>query len=125
MLRRLRGRTHQVLTALAVLRPLDGLLSADLCSTDVRMRDYTDEEIDAYVASGDPLDKAGAYAIQHPGFHPVASICGCYPSVMGLPVCRVIRLVASFGVPPQADITRDCLVQLDAPCRVYQAAADS
>lgn len=124
MLRRLRGRTHQVYTAVAVLRPQGGELAADLCVTDVQMREYADEEISAYVASGDPLDKAGAYAVQHPGFHPVASIRGCYPSVMGLPVCRVVRLIGSFGIPPATDLTQDCLTRLDAPCRVYQAAAD-
>ncbi|HXZ74508.1 MAG TPA: nucleoside triphosphate pyrophosphatase, partial [Streptosporangiaceae bacterium] len=71
MLRRLRGRSHQVYTGLAALTAPDGNLVTDLCVTAVPMRNYRDEEIEAYVASGDPLDKAGAYAIQHPGFHPV------------------------------------------------------
>ncbi len=65
MLRSLRGHSHQVFTGLAVLRPGDGNLVTDLCVTDVPMRAYSDDEIDAYVASGDPLDKAGAYAIQN------------------------------------------------------------
>jgi len=124
MLRQLRGRTHQVHTAISVMRPQTGQMITDLCITDVRMRDYSDDEIDAYVASGDPLDKAGAYAIQHAGFHPVEGIHGCYPSVMGLPLCRVVRSVAAFDLPPGTDITRDCLMNLDAPCLVYQAAAD-
>ena len=55
---------------MALLRLSDGLLLKDLCVTDVPMRDYSDEEINAYVQTGDPLDKAGAYAIQHPRFRP-------------------------------------------------------
>ncbi len=64
MLKRLRGHTHQVYTGIALLRLSDGLLLKDLCITDVSMRDYSDDEIFAYVQTGDPLDKAGAYAIQ-------------------------------------------------------------
>ena len=74
MLTQLRGHTHQVYTGVALLRLSDGLLLRDLCVTDVPMRDYSDEEINAYVQTGDPLDKAGAYAIQHPRFRPVAQI---------------------------------------------------
>jgi len=66
MLTRLRGHTHQVYTGVALLRLSDGLLLKELCVTDVPMRDYSDEEIQAYIQTGDPLDKAGAYAIQHP-----------------------------------------------------------
>jgi septum formation protein len=63
MLRRLGGHSHQVHTGIAVLRMSDGNLGTDLCVTDVPMRPYRDEEINAYVATGDPLDKAGAYGI--------------------------------------------------------------
>ena len=84
MLKMLRGHAHQVYTALAVLRMYDGRLLTDLCVTNVPMRNYSDEEIEAYVLSGDPLDKAGAYAIQHLGFHPVENMKGCYASVMVL-----------------------------------------
>ena len=55
-------------------------------ATDVRMRAYTDAEIEAYVETGDPLDKAGAYGIQDPHFAPVACWQGCYSAVMGLPL---------------------------------------
>ena len=64
------------------------------------MRNYTDEEIEAYIASGDPFDKAGAYAIQNPDFQPVERIEGCYCCVVGLPVCRVVRALARFGLTP-------------------------
>ncbi len=124
MLESLRGRVHQVYTGVAVLRRADGKLFSDLCVTDVRMRAYTQAEIRAYAASGDPLDKAGAYAIQHAGFHPVESLQGCYPSVMGLPLCLVTRLLAELGIPPASGITSAC--HPDAarswaaePCAVY------
>ncbi len=108
MLRRLRGHTHQVYTGIALLRVSDGLLFKDLCVTDVPMRDYSDEEVRAYVATGDPLDKAGAYAIQNPKFHPVASMEGCYASVMGLPVCHVIHQMRKMELQPNTDFFAGC-----------------
>jgi nucleoside triphosphate pyrophosphatase len=119
MLRRLRGRTHQVFTGIAVFRPADGKLAVDLCITDVPMRAYSDEEIRAYVATGDPLDKAGAYAIQHPGFQPVASMSGCFSSVMGLPHCHLARLLREFGLRPTADLPGNCQVFLKYKCPVF------
>lgn len=98
MLRRLRGRIHTVLTAITLLDTATGTLVTDLATTSVTMRDYTDEEIAAYVASGDPLDKAGAYAIQHPDFHPVATIEGSYTNVVGLPLDRVVAALERLGV---------------------------
>lgn len=108
MLERLRGRTHQVYTGVALLRQRDGLLLKDLCVTDVPMRDYSDDEIRAYVATGDPLDKAGAYAIQHPEFSPVARLVGCYAGVMGLPMCLVTRMLQEMGVASIADMPAGC-----------------
>jgi septum formation protein len=119
MLRRLRGRTHQVYTGIAVFRPADGKLAADLCITDVPMRAYSDEEIRTYVATGDPLDKAGAYAIQHPGFQPVASMSGCFSSVMGLPHCHLARLLRDFGIHPTADLPGNCQAFLKYDCPVF------
>ena len=121
MLKRLRGHTHQVYTGIALLRLSDGLLLTDLCVTDVPMRDYSDEEIQAYVASGDPLDKAGAYAIQHPEFHPVARMDGCYASVMGLPVCHVILLMRKMDLQPNADFFAGCETLLEYQCPVSHA----
>jgi len=123
MLARLRGRGHQVFTGVAVLRCQDARLVAEVCATDVAMRAYTDDEIRAYIASGDPFDKAGAYAIQHVGFHPVEGICGCYPSVMGLPLCTVTRLLAELGIPPANAVTEACGAGPSRPCRVYELAA--
>jgi len=67
--------------------------------TTVHMRDYTDDEIDAYIATGDPFDKAGAYAIQHKGFHGVARIDGSYTNVMGLPIETLRALLERIGYP--------------------------
>ena len=98
MLHQLRGRVHRVYTGLAVLRPDDGVFLSDICATDVRMRDYGDDEITAYVASGDPLDKAGAYAIQGRGAVFIPKICGCYFNVVGLPLYRLSKMLMSFDV---------------------------
>lgn len=100
MLRQLRSRTHQVYTGLAFLRCQDGRLISELCATNVTMRAYTEVEMEVYIQSGDPLDKAGAYAIQHAGFHPVEGVEGCYTNVVGLPLCRVFRQLRALGYPP-------------------------
>jgi len=125
MLTRLRGHTHQVYTGIALLRPSDGLLLQDLCVTDVPMRAYSDEEIFAYVATGDPLDKAGAYAIQHSEFHPVANLDGCYASVMGLPMCHVILLLRKMNIQPNADVFAGCETLLEYQCPVSNAILSS
>lgn len=120
MLTRLRARTHQVYTGVALLRKSDGLLLKDVCVTDVPMRAYSDEEMHTYVATGDPLDKAGSYGIQHPDFHPVARMDGCYASVMGLPLCYVVRMLRELGVAVNTGITKDCQISLEYPCPVYE-----
>jgi len=121
MLRRLRGHMHQVYTGVALLRVSDGLLLKELSVTDVPMRDYSDDEIQAYIQTGDPLDKAGAYAIQHPQFQPVAHMEGCYASVMGLPMCHVVRMLRKLDSPPQADVPAQCQALLEYECPVSGA----
>jgi septum formation protein len=121
MLTRLRGRTHQVYTGAALLRLSDGRLLKSLSVTDVPMRDYSDAEIDAYIQTGDPLDKAGAYAIQHPRFKPVASMAGCFASVMGLPMCHVVRMMRKMDSPPHADVPVKCQTLLEYQCPVSRA----
>jgi len=116
MLRRLRGHSHQVYTGIAGLRPEDGKLITDLCVTEVPMRAYSDAEIEAYVLTGDPLDKAGAYGIQRSGF--VESMHGCFASVMGLPMCHVVRVLRQFDVVPATDVPVACQSLLKYDCQV-------
>ncbi|MGC8838481.1 MAG: Maf family protein [Anaerolineae bacterium] len=119
MLRFLRGRVHRVFTALAVLAGPLGLGAGDLAAISVRMRAYQDEEILAYVRTGDPLDKAGAYAIQHRGFRPVAELHGCYAGVLGFPLCHFGRTLRSLGLAHPADIPALCQRHTGIPCRVH------
>jgi MAF protein len=118
MLRRLRGHAHQVYTGIAALRISDGNMVTDLCVTDVPMRDYSDAEIESYVETGDPLDKAGAYAIQNPQFQPVERMEGCYASVMGLALCHLMRLLRQFETAPLTDLPLECQMFLDYSCPV-------
>ena len=120
VLQRLRGRTHQVYTGLALLRPSDGALLTDVCATQVPMRNYSDEEIRTYVASGDPLDKAGAYAIQHAGFHPVETMRGCYANVVGLPLCHLTRLLRRLKAEPPVNIPAACQAAVVYQCPVFR-----
>lgn len=121
MLKQLRGHSHKVYTGIAVLRVRDGKLATDLCATDVPMRAYTDEEIEAYVLSGDPFDKAGAYAIQHPRFHPVEQLSGCYASVMGLPLCHLMRTLKQLDIQAPAELPARCQVFLNYSCPITAA----
>lgn len=132
MLQRLRGHTHQVYSGIALLRLSDDVLLRDLCITDVPMRYYSDEEILAYVQTGDPLDKAGAYAIQHPQFRPVAmpseeqaGMDGCYASVMGLPMCHVLLLMRKMDLQPNAEFFAGCETLLEYQCPVSNAILSS
>ncbi len=96
-LEQLRGREHEVLTGVAVVA--GARVAADFVRTTVRMRNYTDDEVSAYIARGEPYDKAGAYAIQDETFHPVETTNGCVCSVIGLPLWtsrRLLRVVAGI-----------------------------
>jgi MAF protein len=96
----LRDRWHTVTTgvALASGTPEEPRIQSASHSTPVLMRPYSEEELTAYIASGDPLDKAGAYGIQHPEFQPTARINGCYFNVVGLPLCTLATLLRERGV---------------------------
>jgi septum formation protein len=106
MLASLRDRVHTVYTAVCVAR--DGREETRVSATDVKMRAYTDAEIEAYVETGDPLDKAGAYGIHDPQFAPVASWDGCYSAVMGLPIGLVAAMLARAGVAAPAEVAAAC-----------------
>jgi len=98
MLKRLRHRPHQVYTAFTVHKTGDTpqVITRYVC-TDVHMRNYSDDEIEAYIASGDPFDKAGSYAIQNEDFHPVDHIDGSYDNVVGFPVVEVKQALDEVG----------------------------
>ncbi len=108
MLRQLRGRRHQVLTAVTTLNTLDQAEFTTCSVTDVWMRNYSDAEIAAYVATGDPLDKAGAYAIQHQDFDPVTDLAGCYSGVVGFPLTHVIQALQVHGIDPPVAAAAAC-----------------
>ncbi len=96
MLALLRGRTHEVVTGVAVIAP--AITAADHVVSDVTMREYTDAEVGAWVASGEAADKAGSYASQDPTFAPVSHLEGCTCSVIGLPLWTARRLLRLAGI---------------------------
>jgi septum formation protein len=96
MLSSLSGRTHQVYTGLAVMA--DGVKISAFECTDVVFSNLSEQVIERYVATGEPLDKAGAYGIQGVGCALIERINGCYFNVVGLPVYRLSRLLTHFGV---------------------------
>jgi len=98
MLRRLRGRGHQVITGVAVVDAATGRAESTAVVSRVVMAAYPDATIAAYVASGAPFDKAGGYAIQDLGGALVDGVVGSYTNVVGLPVEATRRLLQSFGV---------------------------
>ena len=98
MLRELRGREHRVITAVALVDAATGETAEGYRASRVLMRDYTDDEISAYVASGAPMDKAGAYGVQDEAFAPAVEVRGCYLNVVGLPVCETLKLAERFGL---------------------------
>lgn len=124
MLRALRGRQHVVATGLVVVQNTAAtVIKAEVVASTVLMRDYSDAEIEAYIAGGDPFDKAGGYAIQHGGFRPVARVDGCPLNVVGLPLCALRALLAEYGVETHSPATYCqerfsgcCLANQTIPC---------
>jgi MAF protein len=120
MLLQLRGRTHQVYTAISIFSAAQQMQHLYVCCTQVPMRFYADQELDDYLTSRDPLDKAGAYAIQNSKFHPVENFCGCYASVMGLPLCHFAYGLRDFVHDPILNIAAACQNHLQYQCPIYQ-----
>ena len=120
MLQQLRGRNHQVYTAIALMVPEKGILAQELCLSRVPMRNYSNVEITDYVLTEDPMDKAGAYAIQHRGFHPVEDFQGCFASVMGFPACHLARSLKKIGLMPDLKIDSACQQYLDYDCPIAE-----
>lgn len=97
ILRALSGTTHDVLTGIAIVRVPDGKSIAEVASTRVTFLRLESDDIEAYIASGEPFDKAGGYGIQGLGGKFVSRIEGCYFNVMGLPLSRVWLTLCSLG----------------------------
>ena len=119
MLLAMRGKPHQGHTAIVLREAAVGRFWTDECTTTVWMREYPEEELAAYLASGDQRDKAGAYAIQNGDFHPAAEVQGCYANVMGLPLCHLWRLIEQAGLELTAGIAARCQNELLIDCPVY------
>lgn len=96
MLRLLSGQTHVVLSAFALLAHPEGTVVTEVVETEVRFRDLSDDDIEEYVASGEPLDKAGAYGIQGLGAVLVDAIDGDYFTVVGLPLARLWQALSPW-----------------------------
>ncbi len=125
MLRQLRGKVHQVYTGIVVHNKATDHRVKDFARVDVPMRNYSDSEIQRYVSTGDPLDKAGAYAIQHPQFHPAPDISGCFAAVVGLPLCHVSRALRKVGITVPLDVPHGCQLHNNYECRIYDTILDS
>lgn len=115
MWRALRGRVHRVVTGVAVIAP--GFERTAHTVSQVELANLDDAAILAYIASGRPMDKAGAYAIQDADVGTVARLEGCYCNVVGLPLWRVRDLLGSAGVPcgEPAAVRPECASCPDAP----------
>ena len=98
MLRQLRGRSHEVVTGVALADAASGAVSVVCRESQVTMRDFGNGEMEAYVASGEAMDKAGAYGVQDTAFSPATHVRGCYANVIGLPLCTVVRMMEEHGV---------------------------
>lgn len=106
MLRELVGREHRVVTGVAVVGSAGAVFAS--ATSRVWLRNWSSAEIDAYVASEDPLDKAGAYAIQNELFRPVARLSGCRCNVVGFPLALVRRMLGEVGVAVPIETAAAC-----------------
>jgi len=122
ILESLRGRVHEVFTGLTVLDTATRQAHTQLARSRVPMRHYGDEEVRTYIATGDPLDKAGAYAIQHAGFQPVDAgrFADCFANVMGLPLCHLLRQLRCLNVDSFTDLPAACQQFIPYDCPVFE-----
>lgn len=116
MLRQLRNRIHQVITVVSIVNTRTQRQHTRVNVTDVHMRDYSDTEIADYVASGDPFDKAGGYAIQHPDFAPVAQLDGCLSAVIGLPLGDLREMLDKQGISISCPLHTICQGEMQFHC---------
>lgn len=104
MLRELRGTSHQVSTGITVIDAASGQAVTGSMTSDVVLRILSDEEIEASIATGTPMDKAGAYAVQDPELRPAESWLGCYSNIVGLPVCKLLEMLEEIGYSQQNNL---------------------
>ena len=107
MLLRLRGTSHQVATGVTVVDAASGRYLSDSMTSNITLRDLSDGEIDASIATGTPLDKAGAYAVQDTDLRPAESWDGCYSNIIGLPLCRLGEMLVELGYTLPQDWTEN------------------
>jgi len=119
ILEQLKGKTHQVLSGIALYDLSSGEIRTSLVCTEVEMREYTEDEIQEYIASGDPLDKAGAYGIQNRDFNPAPQFYGCFANVMGLPLCHLAVLMKEMGIDTDHRVAERCQESIEYQCPVY------
>jgi len=120
MLLVLKNRRHEVYTGVVLVDSKSGQEMSFTSTAVVTMRNYSEVEMAAYIATGDPLDKAGSYAIQHPTFRPVASLKGCYLNVMGLPICELLLALSRWSIPMIADLIAVAQAHQQYPCPHFQ-----
>jgi septum formation protein len=97
MLRKLSGKVHQVITGFSVIDAISNSEVTAAVKTLVYFKELRDDEINSYIASGCPFDKAGAYAIQGDAAHMIRKIEGSYTNVVGLPLCEVVEALRTLG----------------------------
>ncbi len=119
ILDRLKNRTHQVLSGIAVYQLETGKIRSSMVLTEVRMRNYTETEVQEYINSGDPFDKAGAYAIQNDSFNPAPDFEGCFANVMGLPLCHLSLLMRKENLEIDSRVADRCQESIHYQCPVY------
>ena len=119
ILEQLRGRNHQALSGITVYQREKNKVISKLVLTEVWMREYSEKEIKDYIDSGDPFDKAGAYAIQNDSFNPVQELKGCFANVMGMPLCHLSLLLRELNLEMNSSIANRCQEAIQYQCPVY------
>ena len=107
MLKKLSGRTHSVITGIAV-KEVEGATLLESVKSEVHFRPIDDNEIREYIVTGEPMDKAGAYAVQGIGGKFIEKVDGCYHNVVGLPILRLVKMLSNFIDVSQLNIKCDC-----------------
>ena len=125
MLRQLRGTTHHVSTGLTVVDAKDGRVISDSMTSEITLRNITDQEIEHSIASGLPKDKAGAYAVQDTELRPAIDWQGCYNNIVGLPVCRLLEMLQELGHQMPAGWTVPSAIVCGEDCVIGRTGTES